>query len=342
MVKKKVAKKKTTKKKKAKGGAMVKAGTALTPYQAERKEAWERMSPELRKVAKAIEEKLTHLRDTAVLTFYEIGELVFKAVGTRGKYGTGAMELLQAYLPATKAIGTLRYARLFVNTYSRKEVAAATRAAEKNGHEFNQTHWIVIVQRAGSRKAKLRRQGVEMVIEHGYSAAELQKQLEYLEGRNTRNAPQGRKPSPPKTPLAGLFQMSRYHRDVGGRIDLWTEHVFEPLATMPGEEIEEKLVAQVETTKSDLLDTARACNELAGKCDETLSKMKKAKEGTKPPEAKKPDRMERPAAKKKGAKKKKSAKKKREAARATAKKAAASAKNKKPSKKTKKERPAPA
>lgn len=333
MVKKKKPKAKKAKTKKVKKKA---PSRELTPVLQERAEAYALMNVALRKVADSIQLKLDKLQTQGVITFYEIGQAVTKACGNRGRYGDHAMDKLSAYF--SQSVGTLRVSRVFVEIYPVKKVRDLTRAAEKNGHQFTQSHWALLCQRAGARNATIRKKGELAIIERGLSVRALEKELKDLEGHSTRGAPQGRKPSAPKTPFAGLDQMSRWQRDIGSRMGLMKSAVIDPLASM--EEVTEDAIAKVENTQADLLDASKALADLADDLGSTATKMKKHKKSGKATTARKPERMAKPT--RKGAGKSKPKSKKRSNARDKAKKAAAAAKKKKPAAKKPKRRPVPA
>ena len=328
--KKKTTKKNPAKKKPAKKKpAATKPGTALAPRKAEQAAALKLMNPALRKIADDIRGRLSRLRDQGVITFYEIGVLVGRAVGDRGKYGDHALDKLSASLTTKHGANILRYARTFKDKYSKKEVRDASTAAERNGNEVTQSHWVEFCQRPKAIALIV----LKSVIKDGWTVLDTRNELRRLDGSSTRNAPQGRKPASPKTETAGLQQISRFHRDVGSRIGLYTEFVFDPLVAREGTNITDDLISQVESTESDCLDTYKMFADLAKTCANTAAKMKKAKKEGKAPTARKPGRMTKPKAATGG--------KKRSNARDTAKQAATVAKKKK-SKKTAAARPAPA
>lgn len=304
-----------------------KSGTELAPAAQERETALASMSEPLREIAAQILEKLAHVRDLAVISFYEIGQLVAEAVGDRGKYGEGAMEALSAIIPSAHNPNMLRYARVFVKVFSVEEVKEATAAAEANGFVITQSHWVALSQYAGKREKSTRAAVLKMIINKGINVRETELELKRRDGRlNKQPTGAGRKFALPKTPMAGLHQLSRYHKDMTGRVTPMKKGVFDLIAKMPLDEVTEDLIQQLETTKSDLLGAAGLAEKFAKACDEVLAKVREKQSGKKTvtepsgkmsrPSKKKTSKKTTSAGKKAATAKKKAAAKKRKPARA--------------------------
>jgi hypothetical protein len=197
--------------------------TAITvaPLSRDQLAVFNEMPKALQSKAKAAIDYVRGLMHKSIFDTHAFGQIISEISGDEPKYGSRAVEQLAHVLDMTANV--LWVYRKFATVYSLDRVKQLVVKADKTGYPISVTHFQLLAAIDGPHAAKIRKECENLVIEKHYTTRDLQDHLQ-IGGKKSKH--KGPTPKPPKSPIAGIGQISAIATDMEKRIPIWDEHVF--------------------------------------------------------------------------------------------------------------------
>jgi hypothetical protein len=251
----------------------------ISPAMKESKKALQDMTADLLSIYEDLNTKLTVLAKTDVMSRYDIGRGVRKALKDPGKYGTSAAKQLAAALQVGES--TLYHFKQLADVWTNKaDLVELMKRRDGVGHGLSFGHLLVIttLSKESERKKILMRWSKECLGVKDMTAIAQQ-----ILGRTS--AP--RAGIRPKTPTAGLVSASKVLGNLQTAHENLSESVFENLDVEPGKFADKKLVERLEGLESQMsaavLDIASDRRKIAVALDSCYRVMKQQEADDKSP-----------------------------------------------------------
>jgi hypothetical protein len=250
------------------GQANADATAVVLPTDKKKREMLEKMLPELRVVALALDEKVRVLQTGNVMIRYDIGAMIAGVMANEKTYGLGAVETLAAY--RNESPTTLYALKDFAKTFPNRDyVRDWTNRPMANGDFLTEKHWMVICRFA--RPAE-RERHLKKALDNNLSANDLLVALHAMGGsKNVRSG--GRKPAAPATPLGGLQRFGSLAQSLCNYEDEYGDGIFGAIDDMAPDAVNEVLFARLAATKQLTVRTRQAIAVAEERIDKNLSRV---------------------------------------------------------------------
>lgn len=245
------------------------------PEEQKRAAIYDEMSPALKKVADDFRQKEATASRGNLLLRYDMGVKVKVVIEEEAEYGANAVKQLANFLGRSET--DLYDLRSVVTTFDRDEVKALGEREMSNGGHITIGHVMAIVRvkKAGDRKKLMDRVFAESLTVNAL-AAEVSAGYEKANKRSG-----GRKPSKPKSTVAGVAQVASRVQELNNRFAGWDETVFSAVADLSPDKIDKIVLEKAEKASEQLHALEENLQQYTGKFDkgiEHLRKVVKAKE----------------------------------------------------------------
>jgi hypothetical protein len=227
----------------------------------EQKEIYQSMSGDWRKQAEAAIKLQRSMVDDLIWKKYKLGEIVRDMRQNEARYGESAVEKLAIVLGS--APSELWECQRLATCYTEESLTKLMERAGKTGRRIQWSHLRQLADMSeshGAGAAKTRRELETQIINEGLTARDLTHVIQQRLGSRSRGS--GRTPAPPRTPAAGLQQITGWADGFTKRCDGYDEHVFRALETAGEDQLSEATLKHLEEAKEAQLQ-ARAKLELS-------------------------------------------------------------------------------
>lgn len=188
----------------------------------------------------------------AVLDKYDIGALVMQATNNERRYGTAAVrQLAIVWYGNPSCEQDLQHCRFIAASYERKHLAGLLKTAG-NTVRLTFNHVRQLARLSGNARLLKKRATLEnAVVVDGLGVRELTREVaRALGGGKQSNG--GRSAAPPRSPIAGLQQLTQQLRQIQSREAIVTDYVLNPLAEVEEDAVTPELAEIMQTTYSAL------------------------------------------------------------------------------------------
>jgi hypothetical protein len=186
----------------------------------------------------------------AVLDYYDVGALVAKATNNERRYGTSAVrQLAIVWYGSASREADLQSYRYVAASYDRKHLQKLLKAAGDTSR-LTFSHVRELSRLTGNaRLAKRRDKLEEVIVSDGLGIRELKQEVaRALGGGKQSNG--GRAAAPPRSPIAGLQQLTQQLRQLQSREAIVTDYVLQPLADVEEDAVTPELAEIMQTAYS--------------------------------------------------------------------------------------------
>lgn len=205
--------------------------------------ALEEMPDALRAVHHEIVAVLNGAVEGTLLAYRRIGEIADQ-IRDEAKYGTGPIPRLGESLQM--GANTIFTAIRFANAYKEDEVKQIAKMRTANGRSVSWTHVAALLNVPDD---KARKEFLKLTVEHSWTADDLAAAIHKKFGKRGNG---GRKHIVPKSPMAGLQQMSSVFQQVCSRqTEVW-DKIFDAAADIPPDRMTPEFL---ETVNSAMVST---------------------------------------------------------------------------------------
>lgn len=192
-----------------------------------RAQALREMMPNLKPIAKAIDEILGKVEKGTTLLTYDAGALIHPVLADDAMFGCDALKQLADYTGIRGGTDTLVKLRDLALCFPDREFVVKQLAAPmSNGRHLTVYHFIELASLADQRAVK----GLLARIREGsWSVNDLRDELVATGARGSAKRGPGRGMSAPKTPAAGLHRFSKIAGQVTKYCPIMAAAVFDPV-----------------------------------------------------------------------------------------------------------------
>lgn len=221
-----------------------------TKLSKERKAVFDEMTPALQKVAKELDKQMDREARGNLLLNYDQGLMIRQVIEDEAEYGSNAVEQLAQF--HGRNASELYDLRNITLTWTREEVEEIASETMESGRRLTVMHLRLL----NTLKNKRTRDAMQnRVLKESMSARDLANEVKASGGdRHTHHGQGGRKPSAPKSPLAGVQQIIKAAKGFTNRKEVWEPSVFDELDEIDSDKLTEDVLAQL--TEADEVMTA--------------------------------------------------------------------------------------
>lgn len=227
------------------------------PVDKTRQKVFREMTPQLQKIARDGEARLSQTAAALVIAQYDLGSRLKKVYADEATYGSDAATQLAAYWAIPGGATTLyhmknlaeRFDRDFVGQWSAKEMASGARLT------FG--HWIKLTQVKDEKH-------IEPLLKRCFADSLTVRDLEAAiveigaEKSTKRAAGAGRKQSAPKSPMAGLQKTHAAAQSFSNMVPVMEKSVFTAIDTMSPDNIDDVLLKRLKDTRDQVASLVKA------------------------------------------------------------------------------------
>lgn len=281
---------------------MAEKSTAISPIEKRRREIFQAMNEELRKVAMAMEGRISKASVGIVTTRYDIGAMILEVTNRENTYGTRAVEQLAEY--RNESANTLYALRDFADSFDREYVIEWTGKPMADGGFLTEKHWMAVRQLS---KRSDQEKFLSRALDESLSANALALVVSASNIEKKKIGRGGRKASRPSSPLDGLQKFGKLAQTFVNYEDQQMEPaVFDAIDEMAPDAIDETLLSRLVSTLKEIEEADKCIDNAKARLVSNLERVKEvlgsravtAEAATKK-KAKASDEEEAPAKKKK-------------------------------------------
>ena len=210
------------------------------------------MTPACRTVADEIVQRCVKLSTNMIETAYFTGQKVVQVLGDEIKYGTKAMKQLSEATDLTEVF--LGNCKRLTEQFSEQVLKDYASRVMANGGTLHASHFFAVGKVENQAK---RQKLLDRALTEGLSVRMLEDEINPSSKSQSRTKA-GRRPDAPKSPEAGLKQMTRALQVIVNRKDMWQESVCDTLDKATKEAVSKDTLTLVEAaceSLSELEDT---------------------------------------------------------------------------------------
>jgi hypothetical protein len=193
-----------------------------------------------------------------IYTSYQLGEIVREIAGDEPKYGDKAVVSVSEVLGEHP--NTLWRCKNFAVIYTRERIEELLNRSEKTGFPITLGHFLVLSGIEGDKAARLRKEAENLVIQKNYTIADLDDYLAGIRGKGSKHP--GPSVKPPKSPIAGLGQMTDLSGNFSKRSDMWDKHVFLFYERAGADQLSEAHLKELRQSQTSIEHIRNRCEEM--------------------------------------------------------------------------------
>jgi len=196
---------------------------------------YEKMTPELRKLAEKLAGMLAREAYGHLLIRYDMGVYIAKVIAEEARYGANAVEQLATFLKMHP--NDLYDMRNVTIVFTREQVQALSGRRMADGNHLSYRHLVVL---AKVKNKNDRQRLLKATIEHGWSASQLAAEAAGVDKKNVRKG--GRKPAKPTSVIAGAQVLYESLLALNNRLESLKGPLFDEIDQMPPDKVDKKLL----------------------------------------------------------------------------------------------------
>jgi hypothetical protein len=235
----------------------------------DRREVYDDMTPELKKMAHEIRSMLARETESSLLIHFDIGVMIRQAVEEEGAYGVKAVEQLAAFFGRDPS--WLYAHRDVARVFDRKQIEELAQREMANGGHLESGH-VLMLSRVKGRED--RKEMMKLTFAQSLSIRQLGDQIGGAVLDHGRGYG-GRKPVPPKSLLAGLNQVVTAAEAILKRVPIWAASVRQGAVDLEPAKFDDLLQQMVNKAATAVRQLAEQLPAIQAALDEVLKRSKK-------------------------------------------------------------------
>ena len=239
-------------------------------------ETVDKMTPALQKLFDDIRKRYEVLSKSDIMARYEIGSRVDMAMGDTRRYGDEAAKLLAVAL--NKSESEIYNLRNVAVTWNRDEIKAIVTDQNSDGNSITFGHLRAL---ASIKHSATRKRFYKAWMKESFSVRDLEAAIQDELGKRSSGGRPTATSRQPKTPSAGLVQLSKLTRQILDATEAIDVSVFDRLAKEP-ELANHKLLTTMEQVESELAQLAVVVAADRRKLEETMNTLQRQLQGGDP------------------------------------------------------------